>query len=338
MKKIRLGFIGAGFISQIAHLPCFYNDSRIKIEAISDLNKNLLIKVSKKYQVEKIYTNHIEMIKKEKLDAIILAVQRSNTEKIAKDIMQKKISLFSEKPAALSFKVAKKLSKLSERMGVKYIIGYMKQHDNGIIFLKKNLNKIRLGKLKSIYYESFLGDSYSNPFEYFKHDDKNYRRKNTLNKKIVNKKLIFIKFLNTHCHSINLMRYLFGELNFDYKSLSNQGEGLVFFKTKNKIKVVLNNQYSKAKRWIENILINYEDGKIIIKMPTPLLKNSSAEILIENYKTGKITKPWINWGWSFRNQANFFVNLLKSKKKIDYFCSAKNCLKDLYLIEQIFKK
>ena len=56
MKKIRLGFIGAGFISQIAHLPCFYNDSRIKIEAISDLNKNLLIKVSKKYQVEKIYT------------------------------------------------------------------------------------------------------------------------------------------------------------------------------------------------------------------------------------------------------------------------------------------
>ena len=120
--------------------------------------------------------------------------------------------------------------------------------------------------------------------------------------------------------------------------MSDQGEGLVFFKTKKKIKVILNNQYSKAKRWIENIFINYEDGKIVIKMPTPLLKNSSAEITIENYRTGKITKPWINWGWSFRNQANFFIDYLRSQKKSSYSCSAKSCLKDLYLIEQIFKK
>ena len=54
MKKLKLGFIGTGLISQIAHLPSFYSDSRIKIQAISDLNKNLLKKVSKKYQVEKI--------------------------------------------------------------------------------------------------------------------------------------------------------------------------------------------------------------------------------------------------------------------------------------------
>ena len=234
MKKLKLGFIGTGLISQIAHLPSFYSDSRIKIQAISDLNKNLLKKVSKKYQVEKIYKNHKEMLKKEKLDAIILAVQRSNTEKIAEDVLKKKISLFSEKPAALSYKSAKELSKLAEKNKVKYIVGYMKQHDNGILYLKKNLNKIKLGKLKSIYYESFLGDSYSNPFEYFKHDDKNYRKKNTLNKKINNKKLVFVKFLNTHCHSVNLIRYLFGELNFDHKSMSDQGEGLVFFKTKKK--------------------------------------------------------------------------------------------------------
>ena len=33
---IKLGFIGAGFISQLAHLPSFYSDPRVKIIAISD--------------------------------------------------------------------------------------------------------------------------------------------------------------------------------------------------------------------------------------------------------------------------------------------------------------
>ena len=51
----------------------------------------------------------------------------------------------------------------------KYLVGHMKRYDNGILFLKKNLRKINLGKLISVYYQSFIGDSYSNPFEYFKH-------------------------------------------------------------------------------------------------------------------------------------------------------------------------
>ena len=64
MRKVRLGFIGAGFISQLAHLPTFYSDKRVKITAICDVDKNLLNKVSKKFQIEKTYTSHKEMLKK----------------------------------------------------------------------------------------------------------------------------------------------------------------------------------------------------------------------------------------------------------------------------------
>lgn len=68
MQKVRLGFIGAGFISQLVHLPSFYFDPRVKIVAISDLDKELLKKVSKKYQIQKTYTSHKKMLKEEKLD------------------------------------------------------------------------------------------------------------------------------------------------------------------------------------------------------------------------------------------------------------------------------
>ena len=53
MRKIKLGFIGAGFMAQIAHLPSFYEDPRVKITALSDIDKELLDKVSRKYQIKK---------------------------------------------------------------------------------------------------------------------------------------------------------------------------------------------------------------------------------------------------------------------------------------------
>ena len=41
MKKIRIGFIGVGFISQTCHLPCFYHNKHTDIVAISDKNQEL---------------------------------------------------------------------------------------------------------------------------------------------------------------------------------------------------------------------------------------------------------------------------------------------------------
>ena len=68
MKVVKIGFIGAGFMSQIAHLPSFYDDKRVNIVALSELNKRLLQKVSKKYQIKKIYKSYKDMIAIEKLD------------------------------------------------------------------------------------------------------------------------------------------------------------------------------------------------------------------------------------------------------------------------------
>ena len=105
----------------------------------------------------------------------------------------------------------------------------MKRNDNGIIYLKK-FEETKLGKLISVYYESFLGDSYNNPFEYFKHNQKNYKKLNSLNKILKIKKNLYLKYLNTNCHCINLLRYLFGDLKIENKKFNSSGEGLAIFK------------------------------------------------------------------------------------------------------------
>ena len=227
LMKIKIGFISAGFISQIAHLPSFYDDKG-KSFALSELNKDL-DKVSKKYQIKKIKKSYKDMIDNEKLDGLVLVANRSNVEKIACDILMRGIPLFSEKPMATSYLFAKKLVSLSKKNKTKYLVGHMKRHDNGIKVLKKILHKKKLGKLLSVYYQNFIGDSFYNPFDYFRHD-KNYRKKNNLNKNLKNKKLIFLRYLNSNGHCINLIRFLFGDIKVLSKNLSHSGRVLYYLK------------------------------------------------------------------------------------------------------------
>ena len=82
----------------------------------------------------------------------------------------------------------------------------------------------------------------------------------------------------------------------------------------------------------------FKNGSIFIKVPAPLLKNTSAEITIEDYRNGKIYKPGIKWGWAFQNQAKAFVNYIISNKTDESNYNARDSLQNIKIIESIFKK
>ncbi len=323
----RIGFIGLGIVSQICHLPSFEENKKVKITSLCDINKKLLIQVSKKYKDVKTYKYYKEMLDNENLDAVILSCDRFKTYEIANYILKKKVNLFSEKPQALTSKKASYLIDMANKNKVNYHVGYMKRFDNCIIYLKKKIiDKKKYGKLQNMYIENFTGDSYGNPYEYVKQKFKK-RKQN-----------IFLKYLNNFCHNINLIRYLVGEVEYQdklSKNLKLNGEGILKLKSNN-IDIILNTRFTKSKIWHETYHLNFEQAKIEVKMPIPLRKNESGNIKIFVFKSGDILKPFIKHGWSFRNQANYFVEVL-GKRKDDINTSAKNSLKDIQIIEKIFR-
>lgn len=324
---IKLGLIGAGFVSQICHLPSFTEDQNVKFVAIADTNRDILDKVSDKYLIPKKFTNYKIMLEKCKLDAVILASNRNTIEKISEYILKKKINLFVEKPQSYSSKTAKKLIKISSLNKIKYIVGYMKRFDNGIKYIKKYLKQKKIREIKSVYLENFLGDSYENPFEYYKvKKNKKYKDLNIKN-----------KFINNFCHDLNILEYLFGKLKYERNVFfdKRKGQGLLFFRNKN-IKIVMNCMHSLSKKWHEEMHINLETEKIIIKFPTPLKKNSSAKIIIKDYKNGNKIIPYIKPGWSFRNQARSFINCIKNIKYKKNINEAQYSLNTILIAEKIF--
>ena len=113
--SLKIGIIGLGFVTQLAHLPVLHYNKKIKIISICDANKKLVKKIGNKYNIKKYYTSYKEMITKNKLDGVVLAVNRENTAEISEYVLKNKINLLTEKPSALNSNKAYRLTKNSKK-------------------------------------------------------------------------------------------------------------------------------------------------------------------------------------------------------------------------------
>ena len=62
--KIKIGVIGAGYISQVCHLPFLKKNNNCEIKAIIEKNENLLNKVADKYKIKNRFKNYQEIVEK----------------------------------------------------------------------------------------------------------------------------------------------------------------------------------------------------------------------------------------------------------------------------------
>jgi hypothetical protein len=321
MKK-KICIIGLGFVSQYAYISSLKFNKKVEIVAISDKNESFLRKVANKFGIENYYKDYRQIFKSHKIDAAFIIVEKENYFEIIKHILSKKIHVFSEKPGSISSFQIKKLINISKKKKVFFYIGYMKKFDKGIEYLKKKIDANAFGKIISVIYKSYDGDSYCSPNQYLK-------------KKIQKRKIgsSYSRFLNSNSHSVNLLRFLFGDLKFRYKQISPSGEGIIFFNGKiNNCNIVLNNRFSHSVKWIEEIDVNFENFYVKIEMPPPFLRNVNSEIKIIKLKTGNILRPFFPYTWSFNEQSKYFIDNLYNKKII----RSDEYTKDFKLIENLF--
>ena len=154
------------------------------------------------------------------------------------------------------------------------------------------------------------GDSYGKNLKFISHKDKNYQKKNTLNKKTYKKTDIF-KIFEYILSFYKFIKLYFGKIDVKYKNINSQGEGTVLFKNK-KIDILFSSQFISSSKWREKISIYFDYGKLSIYLPKPLEKENS-KIFIENYKRNIIKKVKLNKSWSFKNQLDCFIQKLKKK-------------------------
>lgn len=145
--KIRLGVIGAGRITQVAHLPVFSKTRHVELVSISDPSPALAHGVAQKYGITG-YTDTAALLADPAVDAVLIATPDRFHYHLGKQALVAGKHVLMEKPLAQTVDQARELAELATARGLKLQTGAMKRHDPGIAFAKQHV--ARIGEILSI--------------------------------------------------------------------------------------------------------------------------------------------------------------------------------------------
>ena len=96
--KLRIGLVGCGGIAG-AHLSAYQNSGLAQVVAVSDIDEAKAAGLAAKAEATA-YTSYMEMIEKERLDAVSLLTPPHNHRQIAEEVLAAGVCILSEKPLA----------------------------------------------------------------------------------------------------------------------------------------------------------------------------------------------------------------------------------------------
>lgn len=338
-EVVRIGFVGAGFMGQIAHLANFAEIEGCTVVAIADRRQELARLVARRFNIPKVYPSHHELLKDDEVEAVVAILPIPVTPVVAKDVLASGRHLMTEKPMACSYRTAEQLAEIADTKRLKYMIGFNKRHDPGVQFAQKAVAERKKEEVitfaRSHCYggEWICGEhSVLRTEESVPQEEIPDTRPEWMNEEMKSK---FVWFLNVWSHDINLMRYFLGE--GEVLSARFRGNtGLVLFEFGGTI-ATLEIGGVQCHRWDEHIQVYFADGWVRCELPPPLLKNVSTSV--EVYLGGEEYREMKNFRahrWSFRAQAEHFVGCLREDK--EPLSSGRDCARGMALAEEIFRQ
>ena len=121
MKKIEIGIIGSGYISDF-HIHVLKSFKCVNIKAIYSRNINNAKHKANKYKIP-FYTNNINQFLNNKYDGIYILVSADKIYNFAKIILSRKIPVLIEKPPGLNIRELNELIKISKKNKTINLIG-----------------------------------------------------------------------------------------------------------------------------------------------------------------------------------------------------------------------
>jgi predicted dehydrogenase len=146
-RKIRLGVVGAGRITQVAHLPVFAKTRHVDLVAVSDPSPALAHGVASRYGIAG-YTDTAELLADPTVDAVLIATPDRFHYPLGRQALEAGKHVLMEKPLAQTSAQARELAQLASELGLKLQTGAMKRHDPGIAFAKEHIG--RIGEILSL--------------------------------------------------------------------------------------------------------------------------------------------------------------------------------------------
>ncbi|MEH7011735.1 Gfo/Idh/MocA family oxidoreductase [Neobacillus niacini] len=197
MKKVRVGFVGAGGIANV-HLQHISKNEMAEVTAICDIHEETALQKAKEYGGTA-YTNVDEMFEKEQLDALFISVPPFAHGEIEEKAARKGIHLMVEKPLGLDCQTVAKKAEIIKQSGIICGSGYCLRYLDTVAKAKEYLQDKKTAMVRGHYLSSFV------PTPWYREWEKSGGQ-----------------LVEQSTHIVDLARYLGGEINQVYANMSLQ--------------------------------------------------------------------------------------------------------------------
>lgn len=140
--------IGVGNMGQ-HHARNYFELKNVNLVALADLNKTQGQELAKRFKCQ-YYKNYEDMLEKEKIDLVTIAVPTKFHKKVALAAIGKGINVLIEKPIAGNVADAKQIVAAAKEKKVKFTVGHIERFNPAVIKLKELMDKGKLGEIVSI--------------------------------------------------------------------------------------------------------------------------------------------------------------------------------------------
>lgn len=148
MGKLRVAVIGVGVMGK-NHARVYSELNECELVAVADLDEKKSKEAAAKFNC-KHYTSHNEMLEKEQIDAVSIAVPTKYHKSVAFDAINKGVHVLLEKPIAGNINDAEAIINKAKEKKIKLLIGHIERFNPAVIKLKKIIDEGKLGTITSI--------------------------------------------------------------------------------------------------------------------------------------------------------------------------------------------
>ena len=344
----RLGFIGAGMMGQIAHLA---NYARLRDEgvcelvSVTDLKPRLAAAVAAKYGLARVDTSAATLLANPEIDAVVCIQQWPNNYALVKQILHAGKSAITEKPMVGRLDEALELTRLAEDRGLLYAVGFMKRFDPGVELAERLVAELRasgdLGPLLTVDALCNGGDWLHNVEAPIRSVDEQPAPSLAPSYpdgcRTPEQRAAYDYLLNIFSHNINLCHHL---LHAELQPTAATFRGSVALTATLRAAdtlVTLRGGVSAAHEWREMTTLTFARGEVVVKTPTPMNRQRSAEVtLLCEGKDGWTTTTYHPpVGWAFFRQAQGFVRALAGGDSPR--APAASCVADVRVMERLIE-
>lgn len=325
-ETVRIGFVGAGDMAQLAHIVNYWNQEGVELAALAEGRAQTAELVARTYGFKKVYPDHLAMLADAKLDGVVAVLPFALNGEVVEDVLNAGVHVLTEKPQVMTAARGRELVELAHRKGLHYHVGYMKRFDPGVQWARRILGQWmqrgdELGAFQSMRIWCGHGRWYWFRRPHLDAGDEvpDYQPKLEVKPDWMTDAgwQRIRQWTNFYSHQTNLARYLTGQ-DYTLDTIKRVGDSFYVQNTYTQSGAQLYFDFSAfaCDGWHEGFEAVFERARLTAQIPAPLADQQAARIVAyEHPPQGepRHVEPSLPGPDGFRCQAEHFIALLRGE-------------------------